>query len=399
MKHRKTTRTAILTSVALIIAVALAACALDAGNGDGQIGGTAYPIDWNGETQRSYYLEDAPDDTLMATRVMSITLYADGKIEIPEPIFSSYMFLPSHYVIDGYDILVYEDGNADDYSVRFKMTSAEAIEFAENNLGFGVYMDVGARYVYAASAGTPLLGTPALEIGIIPDNLDVSQTVLDKAVERAKNECGTGTVGLEGQRELGEEFDNWKLAKLEKVYGAAAENLASYCFEAIAAREVVLPVPGCGECYTVFADAVLRKLESADTCDRLCIGRALFLFPAFNNIPDKCAKFVRLRLRDFVREHCRSIEYIASLNRHIAVNCDNTPSVGICVQKPVVRVKFLGASGGDGRFEVLNKDTEPRMGFKEGLQYRSRRLFHGGMPEAPIQRLQLGGAEVDSRGS
>jgi hypothetical protein len=67
-------------------------------------------------------------------------------------------------------------------------------------------------------------------VGVVPEDIDVPQAVLDKAIEFVKDDYETGIIGLEEQRELGAEFDDWRLDRLERVQSYGDLGVSVYAF-------------------------------------------------------------------------------------------------------------------------------------------------------------------------
>lgn len=75
--------------------------------------------------------------------------------------------------------------------------------------------------------------SPELDIfGIIPDNIDVPQVVLDAAIDYAKGDFeGYRDIGIAAFKEYGAEFDNWRLDYLEYAHTYGDINVEIYRFQ------------------------------------------------------------------------------------------------------------------------------------------------------------------------
>ena len=96
-------------------------------------------------TPGAYFLENATPKEIYE-RLLSVTIYADGKIRLATPWISSYMLIDSciYSLEDGELLVRYE--NSDDVIAVFTVDGDNTLVFKEASVP--LYADAGARYVY-----------------------------------------------------------------------------------------------------------------------------------------------------------------------------------------------------------------------------------------------------------
>ena len=141
-------KTSIPKITILILLVVFSGCI----NNSNNIGIGTFSID---ETSRTFFLEDATEQQSFE-RLLSITLYPDGKAELATPPISSFMLPDCTYSVENDELLIQaviypkieemyglKDG---EIVARFSIINKNTLIFAESFVP--LFADVGARYRY-----------------------------------------------------------------------------------------------------------------------------------------------------------------------------------------------------------------------------------------------------------
>ena len=96
------------------------------------------------ESAKTYYLESA-DERDKFDRVASVTLYYDGRADVPQPMISSFSFAPCKYSLVGGELLIYTEGASEAIAV-FTIEDDNTLVFKSKTVP--IFADIGARYVH-----------------------------------------------------------------------------------------------------------------------------------------------------------------------------------------------------------------------------------------------------------
>ncbi|MDR2088920.1 MAG: M56 family metallopeptidase [Clostridiales Family XIII bacterium] len=214
MKHKKTTRPAVICSAGLVILLAGCAAILGAGAG----------------TQADEFffrpgerLEIARFDALATSDYADVTVKfveSEGPVEVLISVEQDGAESQEKTIKIAESATFIVNGYVD------TAVCAEVTEIDKNVSG-----DATFESSISASQGVPSPTAAPEPPGEIPDNPDVPQEVIDAAVEFVKNDYETGIIGLEYARENGAEFDNWRIYYIEHAYRYDDTGVDVYRFE------------------------------------------------------------------------------------------------------------------------------------------------------------------------
>jgi beta-lactamase regulating signal transducer with metallopeptidase domain len=251
MKHKKTTKLAAAISAALIVFVAAGAMLLGAGHGNSgattrdlsrfDVNGFALgsPVgDTSGLTPTAaldikdgyvYNFEGIRytlDEELGVVRRMYVTI---GKMGVTTSLSATTARQPWTHIpeITGF----FGEGKRGWQDREQKL---RYVEYTQKSGGLSatvrfVYTDAEGYLIWVIAESSLPYTKPA---GIIPDDLGAPQAVIDAAAATARGDYdGTRDIGLEGQKEFGSEFDDWRLERVELAYTYLDMDIDVYCYE------------------------------------------------------------------------------------------------------------------------------------------------------------------------
>jgi beta-lactamase regulating signal transducer with metallopeptidase domain len=239
MNHKKATKMTVICSAALVILLAGCAAMLGAGSGEAEerypeatisregksavltLGDSEHiPYAELGSTVSLNFGENRPD----AVSVVEVIAKADGSRKYAD-------------ATDKTLEVTYSGGNLVSFDIQKNFGDALSSNSDDYQLGnaFRWYRILcGDGDGAVTEYGLWLRTDPAINlarIGILPDDVDVPDAVLAAAVDWVEGDYeGRRDIGLEGQRELGAEFDNWRIDYIERAYRYDDMNLEVYRF-------------------------------------------------------------------------------------------------------------------------------------------------------------------------
>ena len=97
-----------------------------------------------GDTQRTFFLENATQRQRLE-RLLSITIYADGRADFDSALISSFALPPARWSIKDTELIIYSDTDSAAIAV-FELADKNTLIFRESSMP--LFAEAGARYVY-----------------------------------------------------------------------------------------------------------------------------------------------------------------------------------------------------------------------------------------------------------